>query len=193
MPLVTAAVAVGLVASFRRSPGLALTALLFLGSHSLVAHKEYRFILPFVPLAMAAGAVGLDAMPGKRRLFGLGALVVATILSASTFRSLTWGDLGAYPDRADESAWDDNGAINRLLLEAHHLSDLCGIQVEGHPAWHGGATYLHRHVPFYSNEPDALKRYNYAITSRRTDLPVVARDGHVTLVKFPLARGCAPP
>jgi hypothetical protein len=193
MPLIAAAMAAGLVAGFRRTRGLTLIAVLFLAAHSFIGHKEYRFILPFIPLAIAAAAVGLDGLPGRLRLAGIGGLVLGAVVSVATFPSLTWGDLGAYPDRADQRAWDDAGPVNRLLIAAHRLPDLCGLRVDGHQAWQGGASHLHRRIPFYWDVPEDERLYNYAITSAGSRLPVAARDGHMVLVKLPLVRECAKP
>jgi hypothetical protein len=192
MPLLAVAIAVGLVAGIRRTTGLTATVMLFLAAHSLVGHKEYRFMLPIVPLAMAAAAVGLDALPRRVRHMGVAAMLAAAVVSASSFPSLTWGDLGAYPDRAAASAWDDAGSINRLLMAAHHQADLCGLRVDVLPAWQGGASHLHRRVPFYWGVPAEAGLYNYAITSAGAGLPVAARDGDMVLVKLPLVRDCAP-
>jgi GPI mannosyltransferase 3 len=43
----------------RRSPFLAAIALIILGSHSLLSHKEIRFIYPVLPLAITLAAIGL--------------------------------------------------------------------------------------------------------------------------------------
>ena len=193
MPALAIVVAAGMIAGARRTPGLTLTALVFLAAHSSVGHKEYRFILPFIPLAMAAAAVGLDSLPGRARLAGLVVFTLAGALSAASFPSLSWGDLGAYPDRSDASAWDDAGPVNRLLRVAHRQPDLCGLRVDGHPAWQGGASHLHRRVPFYFDVPESDRLYNYAITTARSPLPRVARDGDMVLVKLPLVHQCAKP
>jgi 4-amino-4-deoxy-L-arabinose transferase-like glycosyltransferase len=193
MPFLAIAIAAGLIAGFKRTAGLTLTALCLLVAHSLVGHKEYRFVLPCIPLAMAAAAVGLDSLPGRLRVMAITAMAFAAVASGATFQSLTWGDLGAYPDRADERAWDDTGAINRLLMAAHRLPDLCGLRVDGHPAWQGGASHLHRRTPFYWDAPEDEGLYNYAITSDRSHLPVAAREGNMVLVKLPFVGTCTPP
>jgi hypothetical protein len=193
MPFLATAIAAGVIAGFRRTAGLTSTALLFLVAHSLVGHKEYRFILPFIPLAMAAAAVGLDGLPGRLRVIAVAGMALAAVASGATFQSLTWGELGAYPDRADQRAWDDRGAINRLLMAAHRQPDLCGLRVDGHPAWQGGASHLHRSVPFYWDTPEQEGLYNYAITSDQSHLPVAAREGNMVLVRLPLVRECTPP
>ncbi len=53
------AVAIGLCACAKRATGLLVVVLLYVLAHSLVPHKEYRFIMPIVPLMLALGGAGL--------------------------------------------------------------------------------------------------------------------------------------
>jgi hypothetical protein len=191
MPIVGACLGAGLLAGLRWATAPTLLALLFLGAHSTVAHKELRFILPMLPLAMAATAKAFDRMPRPAGLFAVALLAAGAIVSAATFRSLTWGDLGAHLDRPDQSAWDGSGAVNRLLLVANKQPDLCGLRVDIHPAWHGGATYLHRRVRLYHDTPPESGFYNYAIAAAGSGLPAVAVDGDMELVKIPQVTRCA--
>jgi hypothetical protein len=188
MPFIAAGLSVGLLAGLRSAPAATTLTLLFIGAHSIVPHKELRFILPALPLAIAATAVAFDRFPGRLRLASLGYLVLSAVISVSTFRSLTWGDLGAFPDRPAESAWDQHGSVNRLLLAAHDIQPpVCGLRVNVPRAWHGGASFLHRNVQFYGVMPGELGLYNYAITESGSGLPVAARDGDWELVRMPVS------
>ncbi len=168
-------------------------ALLFLAGHSAIPHKEFRFILPMLPLAVAATVTSFDALPRAPRLAGIGLLLAGAVVSAVTFPSLTWGDLGAHQHHphAEASAWDDAGPINRLLLAANRQPDLCGLRVDTYPAFHGASSYLHRPARIYHEVPESSRLYNYAIARAGSGLPVVARDGDMELVRVG-ANGCKP-
>ncbi len=155
MPIIAACLGIGLLAGLRYAPALSVLALLFIAAHSAIPHKEFRFILPMLPLAVAATVTSFDALPRGPRLAGIGLLLVGAVASAVTFPSLTWGDLGAHLDQADAkaSAWDDAGPINRLLLAANRQRDLCGLRVDTSAAFHGASSYLHRPVHIYHERP----------------------------------------
>jgi len=203
MPGLAVVLLVGLLLSLKRAPGVAATALAFFVLHSLVGHKEYRFLLPVLPLFFALVSVGLEALTLKRqapqgRVPMLQALGIALALfsagvSALTFRSLTFGDLGAYAERAGSSAWDDFGAVNRLLLAGSRQADLCGLRIDvAHLAWTGGSTYLHRNAPLYmGREPPQSGHFNYVLTRAGSGLPEVATDSGLALVHLPAAT-CVP-
>lgn len=53
------AIVVGTIAAWRRAPGLLLVVAAFVAAHSLVGHKEFRFVMPVVPLLVALASVGL--------------------------------------------------------------------------------------------------------------------------------------
>jgi hypothetical protein len=192
MPVIAACLGVGLLAGLRSATALSVLALLFFGAHSLVPHKELRFILPMLPLAVAATVTAFDALPRPPRLVGLGLLLLGAIISAAAFPSITWGDLGARLDRAETSAWDDAGPINRLLLAAHRQPDLCGLRVDTWPAFHGASSYLHRRVRIYHDVPESSGLYNYAIAKAGSGLPVVARDREMELVRVAHVTRCRP-
>jgi len=144
--------AVALVLSLfaaRRAPGALGVAAVFLGLHAWQPHKELRFILPVLPVFAALAGVGLDTLlrhlpPSPARL-ALPLVVVAVAgVSALRMGRLTFQDLGQYDGpKALTSAWDDFGPLNRLLIQAGKLEDMCGLKVEAvHLAWSGGYSYL---------------------------------------------------
>ena len=49
MPIIAACLAIGTLIGLRYAPALSVMALLFLGAHSAIPHKELRFILPMLP------------------------------------------------------------------------------------------------------------------------------------------------
>jgi phosphatidylinositol glycan class B len=188
MPGLFALVGVLAALSLRRAPGLWLLAAAFLAAHMLVPHKELRFVFPLLPLLCALAAVGLDGLSRldpRSPLVGQVALALAAVLSGARFHALTFGQIGAYPDRPQASAYGAFGEVNRLLLRAHDLPDLCGLAITVHPAWSGGYSYLDRDVPLYSPagpRPTSARGFNYVIAPRG-NYPAVVVDGPLALVK----------
>ncbi|MDQ3265318.1 MAG: hypothetical protein M3Y59_16950 [Myxococcota bacterium] len=212
MPAAAVLLAALALFAWQKARGLLLIALAFLALHSLVPHKELRFVFALLPLGCALAAIGLGRMaelgrgwlqvpegeplPTWMRAGPMSALLLACLFSAATHRSLTFGQLGQYlREKPRASAYDDFGGVNRLLLAAHDREDLCGLKVESvHAAWMGGQTYLHRQVPLYphSGPPREGHRFNYAITASAwaREGQVVAAEGGSVLVRFPWA--CVP-
>jgi phosphatidylinositol glycan class B len=191
MPWVTVPLGAGVLLSARQAPGVLATALVFLAAHSITPHKELRFLLPVMPILCALAAVGMTALsrrlPARAAAIPPAVLVLAAAGSGARASSLTFGQLGAYGSaRAGASAWGDFAGVNRLLLQAGQLPDLCGIKVESvHQAWTGGYTFLHRDVPFYphSGPTRSSRRFNYVITSFEGG-EIIARAGPHVLARI---------
>ncbi len=182
-----------------RAPGLLLAAVAFLLIHSLVPHKELRFILPALPVLCALAGIGIGVIQCHLRrtvpLLAVAVVLIASATSAVAFHRLTFRDLGQYENlKPGASAYDDFGSVNRLLLAAHERPDLCGLKIEAvHLAWTGGFTYLHRLVPLYSHlgPPRQSGFYNYVITWAE-HVPaeqLAAADGSLALQRLPRS-GC---
>lgn len=171
-----------------RRPGLfALVAAYFL-AHSLVEHKELRFLLPMLAPLCALAAVGLDAVTPRARSVAVGAAVALAVVGALRADDLTWGDIGSRNGPEETTAWGHFADVNRLLLEARGRDDLCGLKLEQQDrVWSGGYSYLHRRVPYYDRrEPDGSERFNYVIAPLAPPEPgerMVALDGAFQLVK----------
>ncbi len=186
MPAFALLLAAAALLSLRKTAWLGCGVLLFIGLHSVVPHKEFRFLVPVMPWLFAMLFSLVDAGAGRWRRGVAAGLVVVAVLSAASHRLLTFGRLGAYPGRHGTSAYDDSGAVNRLLLAAHRRPDLCGLRVDAvHLAWTGGYTYLHRDVPLYHQGQPSVEsgHFNYAIV-RDAAAPSVAREGSLALVKI---------
>lgn len=195
MPTVTLALAAGVGATlWRRQWALPVLLACFFAVHLAAAHKEYRFMLPALPLACACVGVGFAALkPGwDRKAAGLA--VGLGLVSFGWTPFLEMGQLGAYLDRPRSKAWGDFAAANRLLLVASTKEDVCGLRVDAADlAWVGGATYLHRRAPLYRpHEPVEGRRFNYLLSAFGLGgLEVVARDGALALYRLPWA-DCVP-
>jgi phosphatidylinositol glycan class B len=182
--------------AIRRSPRLWILGASFLAAHSLIPHKELRFILPALPVACALAGVGLDEFAGRAPVWmsrSLAAVLAASIIfSAATFHQLTFHELGSQPVTGGpgSSAYDWGGPANRLLLRANTRSDLCGIKVESTLIeWTGGYSYLHRQVPIYRFDGPSRQsgKFNYVI-ARADSVPprdVIAVDGKQVLARLP--------
>lgn len=202
MPALTVVTAALALVAVPRAWALASLAAAFFVLHALQPHKELRFLVPVLPLFAALAGVGLDS--ASRLLRGAPARATATVavaagalLSAAGAGALTFGQLGQYERvRPRDSAWDDQGPVNRLLEVAGRRDDVCGLKVEAvHLAWAGGYSYFHRKVPLYPHTGPGResRRFSHVITRVGFEGAGtrVARDGPVALVKLPVA-GCAP-
>jgi len=198
MPVVSAVMLPAVLLGLRRAPALGAVVGLFLAVHSAIPHKELRFILPVLPAAMALAGVGLAVAAARvDRRIPVGLALLAALVSAARFHTLTFGQLGAYEGQRDAvSAYDDFGPVNRLLLVASALPGLCGLKVEAtHIAWSGGYTYFHRDAPMYSHlgPPRASRHYDVVLTPAYAVPPqaVIARDGPLVLARL-FEGPCAP-
>ncbi|GAC1348579.1 MAG: hypothetical protein NVS2B9_07830 [Myxococcales bacterium] len=200
LPLLCLALFAPLAAA--RAGGLLAIAAAFALLHSAVPHKELRFLLPALPLFCALAAVGMDAGAALFRPLRLAAPLVAlacAAISAAGFHALRFGQLGQY-EQVKPQAWayDDFGQVNRLLLAAHDLPDLCGLKLEGVDlVWSGGYSYLHRRVPLYPHDRGPGREsgtFNYALAVYGR----AAGPGAVVALQWPYALlrvregGCAP-
>jgi phosphatidylinositol glycan class B len=198
-PLMTLLLVAGTAAAWRRAPALLAIVAVYLLAHVVTAHKELRFIVPALPAACALGAIGLDAFATRLnpRLAQAAVAVFAAVAVSSAFdvRSLTAAQVGADGQRDATSAWRGSDAVNRLLLRASSLSDLCGLKVQTVPLYlTGGLTYLHRPVHLYGGDgpPRDSRFYNYVIVPAPPPgaTGVIARREGLALER--LGPGCLP-
>lgn len=194
MPGVTLVLGASLLASLKRATSLVVVVLMFLALHLAVPHKELRFMVPILPLTCAFIGIALSQLSeglAPRVAAVVGALIA---YSAITFPKLTMGDVGSYLERAQSSAWNDFGTVNRLMLAASRQRDLCGLRIDAaHLAWTGGITYLHRNAPLYMpGTPHQQGWFNYVIARQGSGLPAIASEGGFELVKLPNMTSCTP-
>lgn len=190
-------VLVGLAAATTRVWRHLVLVLLYFLAHTAIGHKEYRYVCPIVPIAMAVAAVGLDGVarfafariasrdplrPSRERDRNL-ALLAATALIALGFGEraarFTFGDLGHGDGLAarlagrNDSPWHAAEGVNRMLWAAGTAPDACGVVVADIPWSSTGAyAYLHKDVPLFFHLDDAAQaNANYLIARRELARP----------------------
>ena len=187
-------IALGLASAAKTPRGrelLAITAV-YLFLHILIPHKELRFLLPAVPLALVASGIGLARLFEKKPSAAWApaalALLAVPAMGYAASRE-TFDSMGQYTDQPTRhggiSPWHDYEGFNRLMAVAGNRSDLCGAILLGvHPAWTGGYSYLHRDVPLFFFQPSnaAVQQANYAIGPSGLKLtpyePVASEQGY---------------
>ena len=127
-----------------RSPFLAAVVLIILGSHSLLSHKEVRFMYPILPLAITLASIGFvefaTLIRTSPKLAEFSKPVAAAgllffVLSSAFVASMLPG------------WWKAPGA-QLALDQLSRDSTLCGVGFYGVNWWDiSGYTHLHRNVP----------------------------------------------
>lgn len=141
LPLMLGLAAVGAT----RFSALAIAAVTTLVMHSLLPHKEVRFV--YLAIASAPILIGLGASHVLWRMkarFGSRAITVGACSFLALGAGLSWfiatEPLGA--------RWAFQRGMVHVFLAAHREPALCGLQVRDIPSWKsGGYTYLNRDVP----------------------------------------------
>lgn len=162
------------LAGMRGQPMLVVVPVAVILSHSLVAHKEYRFILPALPFLLILAALGTarlarrlaDGLPGPRWV-PLAGLCAAWLL-ASGFLSLS--------DRW-RPEWERVAPGIAAADALYHEAPLCGLGLLT-PWWDlPGYTTLHRDVPvfWYGDDTQRLwagaSAFNY-VMARPAQMPL---------------------
>jgi GPI mannosyltransferase 3 len=195
MPTITAILGLGVIVSLGRKQWVLPTVIaLFVALHLPIGHKELRFMLPALPIACACAAIAFSFEVRAVQLRALSVALVAATISFVHVPSLTMGELGAYLERPQSSAWDDFGHINRLLLAASRQPDLCGLRMDAADmAWTGGSTYLHTNAKLYRPYvPPQTGFFNYVIAAKGiAGLEVIAEDHGAALYRLPITT-CSP-
>jgi hypothetical protein len=126
---------------------LAMAAALIL-AHSVVAHKEYRFIYPALPLLLIPVAAGIDRVMD---LYPKGAATLAATLAGIAALSLVVGSGGKF--RAH--FWYRFGEAKAFDM-VRRAPDACGVALHME-MWTDtpGYTVLHRNIPIYYAYSDA--------------------------------------
>ena len=136
----------------RRSPFLAIFCAIVVVSHSVIPHKEIRFIYPILAPAITLAAMGivdlLDEIKAGMRFLENPRWVVAISVA---FLFVSSALLAAHCADWYKTRWGD-GAFDRLSREPA----VCGVGIYRAIWWQsGGYTHLHRDVPIIPLESAA--------------------------------------
>ena len=140
-------VAVLAVWGARRDPLPLLAALAILLVHSVIAHKEYRFIYPAIPLVLLSAALGTAdlcrwiATKLARPITHAGVVFAASVGWVAT--SVVLADS---PHMASE--WSRGRAGLELMSRARSEAR-CGVGLLTAWSWTGGYSSLHRNIPIH--------------------------------------------
>jgi GPI mannosyltransferase 3 len=155
-----------------RMPALAIAAAMTLLVHSLVPHKEVRFIylaIAIAPILIGLGAAGVLHHLGS--VLGRRAAICGAVLSLSIGGALSW-QTGTVTFGA---RWQFDRASVQASLAAHDEPGLCGLEIRDVWFWRsGGYTYLNRDVPIYFGFYDPELKLP---KSNRREVVRVMRDG----------------
>ena len=134
-----------------RLPAVAWAAVVTLVVHSLLPHKEFRFIYLVTAAAPILIGAGASALLGN--LASRGGRVATTALLAATLLLATAQSYAAATRGPLASRWDWDRGTMQAFLAAHRAPNMCGLGVAGVPFYRtGGYTYLHRPVPLFFDD-----------------------------------------
>ncbi len=128
----------------RSSPFLGWIALAILAPHSLLAHKEVRYIYPLMPILLTLAALGVMEIAKELKHFFKSPLYFKLATSAAL---VLFALLSAF--LAPQFAyWDQKSGSMAMVDRLSHDPGVCGLGVQG-ISWFntGGYTHLHRNVP----------------------------------------------
>ena len=125
---------------------LLLAALVNLGAHSAIGHKEYRFILLTVAILIVTAAIGSAelvrrAAPRFRTArFGPALLILAWLGASAFVSSRGWL----------RESWQPPWPATAVTTQLRQVPSLCGVGLVDVNFWDtGGYSHLHRPVPIY--------------------------------------------
>ncbi|MDE2516153.1 MAG: hypothetical protein KGL12_09025 [Rhodospirillales bacterium] len=163
-----------------RAPALALTAAAILIEHSLIAHKEYRFIfftLMSMPILISLGMARLCGWLARLRGAGRAAMTIA-MLSLLVLQGVNWDRML----QISATYWHHDTAVLALFQAAHDDPATCGLGVRS-LGWQrtGGYSYFNRNLPIYYSRFDPAQRLPGSSAVLRS---VVVLRGHA-LTQYP--------
>ncbi|MGH7033460.1 MAG: hypothetical protein ACREFL_07005 [Stellaceae bacterium] len=115
-------------------------AVLILLAHSLVPHKEYRFIYPAVLLVLILAGVGLAQLASTLGAHSIPGVAIALLGGAAALSAVFAASAEMRP------MWSTGHDLIEASAYVHGLDHVCGIGADG---TYGGYAYFHRDVPFY--------------------------------------------
>lgn len=130
----------------RRSPILGWISLAILLPHSVIAHKEFRYIYPVLPILLVLAAIGqMDFLKfvGRRLRWNLSAQF-SSLIAAVVVLSCSLALASAFP------RWKKARGGLRAFARLSEDANACGVALSQINWWDtGGYTYLHRSIPIF--------------------------------------------
>jgi GPI mannosyltransferase 3 len=151
---------------FKGGSFLWLVFILLLLAHSLISHKEYRFLFAALPIGLVMSSLYLNTWLKTFKPFTRTApALVALIFLATSF----FGFTNKLPGQTDiyQQTIISHDPVATALINLHFQTDVCAIYVPERPWDFLTASYfLNRQVPLYSLNypPPTPESYNYLIT-----------------------------
>lgn len=161
-----------------RSPLLAGLAVVIVLTHSVLAHKEYRFMYPALPMLVLLAGVGMAEVVRFLRNRWLSsrsqaAIVLACFLlwtttSAVLAQQYSHSEDFDRHDPSQQTYWENASENLNFFQTLSKAEDVCGLGLwQSILTWTGGYTYLHQDVPiFLPDERDFAElqpHFNYLI------------------------------
>jgi hypothetical protein len=150
----------------RRAPALLVFSIVYLLSHMLVQHKEYRFLYPALTCLLLLAAFGSGELLQRVRS-PFAAIAVGAIVWVGTSMAL------AVQPRY-QALWERGRPVLEATVIARNEPATCGLGFSGIP-WDftGGYTYLHRNIPqfFVTQDDKDWSQFNVALIAGRDNTP----------------------
>jgi hypothetical protein len=158
----------------RRSPILGWISLAVVFPHSLIAHKEFRFIYPLLPILLILAAIGLiDFLHFLERQTGFHLSEKSRLYTGASFVLTCSLVLASQFPR-----WNKARGALRAFSYLSEDTKACGVGVLDVNWWDtGGYTYLHRPIPIFlfPNVRDAdslVPAFNRMVAPESTAAPL---------------------
>lgn len=144
----------------RRLPFVLVSAFAIVFVHSLIGHKEYRFIYPAILLfTIVAGVGAIDAARLVTNGWRGGMITPARPAIVAALAA-SWALLAYvnYIGRDYEPHWDRAHTSTEAALYVSRMSGVCGIGLNRVGNYEtGGYTYFHKRVPLYWRNKESWK------------------------------------
>ena len=144
----------------RRQPLPLLVAIVIVLAHSAVAHKEYRFIFPAIPLILLSAAIGSADIANK--LVSLSTNGSITQFKATLTICIGWIIASTALATSDvmRPEWS-RGRGGLEFMSAARSSAHCGVGLTGTRWWWtGGYSSLNRNIPIHQLDPGTQAAWN---------------------------------
>lgn len=170
-----------------RLPALAVLALVIFVSHSMIPHKEVRFIYPAILLTVISAGLGLAqvvdwiadgfALRGMTERSALRAAAVPVLALAV----LTPAALAASP--IYQAEWTREADVVRADRVIAAMRNVCGIELYGlHWTASGGYSLMHQNAPLYWQDDAAwFAAHRDAFNTVMATHPLPANSGFTTV------------